>query len=77
MLYLSLTLLNFGILCKTTYLHFPTLVANCSDKSYDLLKKILDPIQQSVESLLHHGKLWIESLQKFVKIDIRLGKQNN
>ena len=49
---MSLTLKNFGILCKSVYFHFPVVVANCGDSSYELLAEVLLPVRQAVSAIL-------------------------
>ena len=40
-LLMSLTLGNFGLLCKTSYLHFIITIADCNDRERDIVTQVL------------------------------------
>ena len=72
-LLLSVTFGNFGMLCKTSCLHFIAAMANCNDGDRDMLRRVLQNNLVQIDHLLEVGELFIEAIQQSIKIVFALG----
>ena len=74
MFYVSGSFHNFGILCKSSYLCFPILLADCDDSEYSILEQILLPLRSAVASLIASGRVFINEILGYCSITFKLGK---
>lgn len=70
---LSLTFGNFGLLCKTSCLHFIAAIATCGDKDRDIVYQVLAHNFAIVDSITRTGQLFIKVLGKLVAVTFAIG----
>jgi len=70
---MCITFGNFGMLCKCSYLHFITALADCSDDDRSVIEQILHNNFALIDQLLHVGSIYINAIKKAVPITFNFG----
>lgn len=64
---------NFGLLCKTSCLHFIAAIANCNDKDRGIVYQVLANNFALVDQLIQVGRLFVKALGRVVAITFAIG----
>ena len=72
-LLMSLTLGNFGLLCKTSCLHFIVAIADCNDHERDIVAQVLANNFAIIDQLAATGIIWVQALQRHLNIVFHFG----
>jgi hypothetical protein len=70
---MSITLGNFGLLSKCSYLHFIAALAACSDDDCDLIAQIVHNNFRIIDQLLEVGEIFIKAVGRTVPIIFNFG----
>ena len=65
---MSLTLGKFGLLCKTSYLHFIVAIADCNDYERNIVAQVLANNFAIIDQLAVTGIIWVQALQRYLNI---------